>query len=374
MLFLGLFVAAQSYNPNIANQLNKLNRSVEHVKTFQNFGEKSVGSEASKKVVNWLVSEYQSYGYDSIRVDSFTKNSKTYRNVVVTQPGISDEYILVCGHYDTRNGPGASDNGSGIAAILETAWLLQGRETRRGVVFVNFDGEEEGFTGSQYYVNNYLNGFNGKLYMVLNIDQIGGTKGQKDNDKIKCERDEYNDPNTNNGASWLITDTMATLTELYTSLTPLIRSAYSSDYEPFEAKGVVITGLYQAAEDKYSHSPADTLGNMDTTSFKEAVKLSAAATLYFAQVPTFIGLPVPYGFEFEIYPNPADNIALVALPNEDGKLLNVRVLDALGKEVVHLPVHTNPIRLDVSHLRAGMYSVHIDGDDYHYWSKLVISH
>ncbi len=307
-LFLGISFSAfcQKYNPNINKLVNSSDQSVERIRNFEQFGLKTPGSDQINQTKSWLINQYSSYGYTNILIDSFEKNNRTYNNIVVTKQGQSNEYIIVCGHYDTRGGVGANDNGSGVAAILETARLIADLTTIRTIKFINFDGEEEGYTGSQYYVNQTLNNQDSLLYLVLNIDQIGGTKGESGNDKIICERDENNSPMSNNGRSWLITDTIAQLARLYTSLEPQIGIVTGSDYVPFENQGYTVTGLYQYANDRFGHSAADSLGNMDTVSFKEAVKLSISSAVHFAQIPKYSGINELLQTQSSIFPNPAN--------------------------------------------------------------------
>ncbi len=380
LTFISLLIAAslswaQSYHPSVSKQLDKIDRSVELVQTFQDFGVKAVGSLPSAQTAKWLVNEYTSYGYDSIRVDSFTANSKMYRNVVVTKQGLGNEYLLICGHYDTRNGPGANDNGSGIAAILEIARILQSLETHRSIIFINFDGEEEGYTGSQYYVNQQLSGLNDQLYLVLNIDQIGGTRGIGGNDRIKCERDEYSNPSSNNGLSWLITDTLAELARIYTDLTPVITEAFSSDYIPFEEQGEVIVGLYQNADDTYSHRPSDTVGNMDTVSFKQAVRLAVAATIHFGQVVRFISIPIAPELNAQIYPNPANKSIHINLPNRGNNTLVFNLLDQSGKVVFSKILNNDNNVIGLHDVTPGFYVVELmDQAGYRSRKPLLVYH
>lgn len=370
VLFLGLMTQAQQYNPGIKQKLDEISRSVELVRSFQDLGIKTAGSEASRNTVNWLVNEYKSYGYDSMRVDSFQRGGRWYKNVVVIKPGISKQVVLVCGHFDTRNGPGANDNGSGVAAILETARIMQDLNTTRTVMFVNFDGEEEGFIGSQHFVDNQMVAIQNDLYLVFNIDQIGGTYGVTGNDKIFCERDENTSPFSNNALSERITDSIANLARLYTSLTPVISKAFSSDYIPFEEKGIVISGLYQHANDKYSHRPTDTLGNMDTVSLKQAVRLTAAATIHFAQSLKYVNLKEVNSGVLRVYPNPTSDYLNVDLPN--GNLLNVKVYNLLG-EVMFSAKSSSSIA--VTEWSNGMYIVELNlGNQGVYRQKILVQH
>ncbi len=83
-------------------------------------------------------------------------------NVIATLPGATDpERVYVLGgHYDSRNSngadgdadaPGANDDGSGTAAVLEVCRLLCDREFAATLVFACYDGEEQGLLGSQIH-------------------------------------------------------------------------------------------------------------------------------------------------------------------------------------------------------------------------------
>ena len=77
-----------------------------------------------------------------------------------SDPARKDEYVILGAHFDhlgVRNGrlyPGADDNASGVAMMLEVArTMTQSREApKRGVMFIGFDLEEAGLFGSRYFV------------------------------------------------------------------------------------------------------------------------------------------------------------------------------------------------------------------------------
>ncbi len=83
----------------------------------------------------------------------------TVVNILATLPGTTDadRVYVIGGHYDSRNGdgadgerdaPGANDDGSGTAAMLEACRLLCDRKFAATIVFAAFDGEEQGLLGS----------------------------------------------------------------------------------------------------------------------------------------------------------------------------------------------------------------------------------
>ena len=119
----------------------------------------------------------------------------TVNNVLAYLPGKTDEYVILGAHYDhlghgqshslapSQIGqihPGADDNASGTAGVLELARLfapLKGR-LRRGILFANFAGEELGLLGSAAWVKNPTLPLD-KAVAMLNMDMIGRIKGDK---------------------------------------------------------------------------------------------------------------------------------------------------------------------------------------------------
>ena len=78
----------------------------------------------------------------------------TGRNVIAHLPGVTRPKVLLGAHYDSVSGsPGANDNASGTAVVLEIARKLSGTPLARQAWFVAFDGEEDGLHGSKAFVN-----------------------------------------------------------------------------------------------------------------------------------------------------------------------------------------------------------------------------
>src|SRR5262249_41582910 len=113
---------------------------------------------------------------------------KTVHNVVAYLPGDTSEYVIVGAHYDHLGlgerfamapslagsvPPGADDNASGTAGVIELArWFSRGPKHARGILFVAFAGEELGLLGSSYYANHPLLPLNQAVAMI-NMDMIG---------------------------------------------------------------------------------------------------------------------------------------------------------------------------------------------------------
>jgi aminopeptidase YwaD len=119
----------------------------------------------------------------------------TVNNVLAYLPGKTDEYVIIGAHYDhlgrgnfdslapSQIGqihPGADDNASGTAGVLELARLLapQKGQLRRGILFASFAGEELGLLGSAAWVKDPTRPLD-KAVAMLNMDMIGRIKDQK---------------------------------------------------------------------------------------------------------------------------------------------------------------------------------------------------
>jgi len=119
----------------------------------------------------------------------------TVNNVLAYLPGQTDEYVIVGAHYDhlgrgnfdslapSQIGqihPGADDNASGTAGVLELARLLapQRGQLKRGVLFIDFAGEELGLLGSAEWVKEPTRPLD-KAIAMINMDMIGRIKDDK---------------------------------------------------------------------------------------------------------------------------------------------------------------------------------------------------
>lgn len=113
-----------------------------------------------------------------------TVESKKVANVIGVIPGtddqLKDESIIISAHFDhignnqdgTYN-PGALDNASGTAVMMEVAEILAMKEEKpkKTLIFIGFNGEEEGLFGSNYYVRNPVVPLDKAV--VINLDMVG---------------------------------------------------------------------------------------------------------------------------------------------------------------------------------------------------------
>jgi hypothetical protein len=134
---------------------------------------------------------------EKLRLDvnvDITREVKTVHNVVAYLAGETGEYVVIGAHYDHLGlgeqfsmapslagtvHPGADDNASGTAGVIELArWFSNQPKRQRGILFMTFAGEELGLLGSSYYVNHPLLPIKDAVAMI-NMDMIGRVRDRK---------------------------------------------------------------------------------------------------------------------------------------------------------------------------------------------------
>jgi hypothetical protein len=128
----------------------------------------------------YLFNRMNSCGLDSVYYQDFYVGSYHVKNVVGLKKGIlsSDTCIVVGAHYDDYSNnfniaPGADDNASGSAAVLELARNFSSTTSDYDIYFVLFTAEEYGLYGSEYFVYNYILPESIFVFGMLNFDMIG---------------------------------------------------------------------------------------------------------------------------------------------------------------------------------------------------------
>lgn len=369
----------QAYQ-NRANQVSQTNITT-NLQDFSNFGIKTTGSTNNANALNWIKNKYLSYGYSASQIVedpfSYTSGSNTInsKNLVITKTGTvyPNKFVIICGHFDSINGPGVNDNGSGTSIILEAARILKDIPTEYSIKFIHFSGEEQGLRGSTHYANTVAyQGTNRVLdiKLVFNLDQVGGKVGNNNN-TIYCDEDMGGNPN-NTAASVAATQELVTLTGLYSPLLTDIDTAENTDYVPFELKGEVITGYFEKIRSNYPHTSNDTFANTDPVYIYNVGKASVGALQHFAVATTSIlsteENTVNEWEEATIYPNPAKDFLNIKLP-QNPKTFSFELIDLLGHSLLKTE---NQTKINVSGISKGVYLGKIITDKHTVVRKVMI--
>lgn len=142
----------------------------------------------------WIYQGFSGLGLSTSYHD--VSSYPTYADDVVAEiPGlVSPERIyIVCAHYDSTSpdpdhAPGADDDASGTAAVLELAKVLSSYSFKSTIRFVAFSGEEQGLRGSYDYARDAYNAGD-DIRGVLNLDMIAYTGGTLEDIDIMYQYD-----------------------------------------------------------------------------------------------------------------------------------------------------------------------------------------
>jgi len=133
-------------------------------------------------VALWIQQQFVSIGYTDVQLDSFLYSGTWQKNVIATLPGTTkaDQIILIGAHHDSYSSgsptviaPGADDNASGTAAVLEIARILQktGYRPKSTIKFATFAAEERGLLGSRAHAQR-LRAAGARISLMVNHDMI----------------------------------------------------------------------------------------------------------------------------------------------------------------------------------------------------------
>ncbi len=141
-------------------------------------GPRPMGSPAEQRALHFAVDKFRAYGCDTSYVLPMTVagGRNTASGVAIgVKKGTTGRIIVIGGHIDTSGPdvPGANDDGSGTACVIELARVLCQRENQSTVMFCCWGGEEQGLQGSKHFVNTFPD--IDSIALMLQIDMADGS-------------------------------------------------------------------------------------------------------------------------------------------------------------------------------------------------------
>jgi Zn-dependent M28 family amino/carboxypeptidase len=175
-------VSARSGSSPLSQHEKLIEKDLKHYinKLSVEIGERNYAKYAKlQEAANWLGNELRNNELE-VREQEYIVDRWKFRNVEVEVPGKTrpEEIIVVGAHYDTAvSSPGADDNGTGTAAVLELAKLFARKKPDRTIRFVLFSTEEPPFfsskeMGSYFYADRCVRR-NENVVAMLNPETLG---------------------------------------------------------------------------------------------------------------------------------------------------------------------------------------------------------
>lgn len=311
-----------------------------YVQRLQDFVTRWALHDSCQAAAEWIKSEFQSFGMDSVFLQNISPMFKD--NVVAVLPGktLPDEIIVIGGHYDSISNnayiaPGADDNASGTACVLQCARIMSHYEFERTVVFVAFGAEEQGLRGSEYFASQAAAAGDNVVAMV-NVDMLGYRALDDDVDI---------DMVSNSSSNWLLNRAMDVASR-YVPGTPTVSGslpgATYSDHMSFWDHGYDAIMLWEDADQPspYIHTFADTIGRsynypyLAQQSTKVVVALLAELAGPVVTVAAEQEVPAPSISLEQNVPNPFNPRTMIRFTvPPPGASASLRIYDTAGREV-----------------------------------------
>ena len=254
-----------------------------HEKALFDFDSKHVTRPGNRRAAEYLFAAYRSFGYspEYQTFEARTALEGRTSNVLATLQGTRNPELVyvVSSHYDSAaDSPGADDNSSGTAALLETARLLSRHPQPATIVFASFTGEEAGLLGSREFVRR-AQAAGTHIVGALNNDTIGWTNDHRLDNTIRY---------SNRGIRDVQHAAAMQFTRLITYDALYYRNTDAAAY--YEAYGDIVGGIgsYPVLGNPHYHQPHDILETVNHQLVTEVAKTTAASLVLLASSPSRI--------------------------------------------------------------------------------------
>lgn len=261
-------------------------RVYRHEKALFDFDSKHITKPGNLLAREYLLGQYQSFGLDA-RFQPFEARPNVNQpaiptaNVLAVLKGTETPELVyvVSSHFDSRaEGPGADDNTSGTAALLEAARVLSTRPQPATIIFASFTGEEAGLLGSREFVRqSKADGL--KFVGALNNDMLGWSNDNRLDNTIRYSNEGIRDVQH---AAAMQFSKMITYDAFYYKSTDA--AAFYDGY------GDIVGGIgsYPVLGNPHYHQPHDVLEVENHQLIAEASKTTIATLMLLASSPSRI--------------------------------------------------------------------------------------
>ena len=272
------------------------------VRNLQGLGTRYASTPACEAAGDMIFQYFQALGLRT-SFEPFTfRTAYASRNVIAEKPGAvePEEIVVICGHYDSYSNeaatlaPGADDNASGTAAVMEAARLLAPHVFDFTVRFIAFSAEEWGLYGSAYHASRARSAGE-RIVGIINLDMIAYADASPEDLELIV-----------NGASGWLADRLGRAASTYTSQATrkIVNGSLTySDHSPFWDRGyaAVLAIEDEPLRNPYYHRTSDTAETLDPAFFAGATRAALAGLSELAQ-PVIPGRPrTPAGLTASIH-------------------------------------------------------------------------
>ena len=393
-LFIMLVVSTTAANLSAQNEvdLNSLLTQINAdsvlrtVNDLENFGSRfALRSGGNIEVAEYIVQRLENYGITAC-VDSFYYESNNWlvgdyaqwfynvRGVLPSENPKDDSIVIVGAHLDAisydsnysllEQAPGADDNASGVAVMLELARICHANRLhfKRDIHFMAYDGEELGLVGS-YNDAWKRDTASDRVAVMLNNDMVS----YQPDDDWKLTLHWYDN-------ALDIVSRAAEICSQYTDITPVVpteeengTSRYSDSYAYYQFGFRAVFAIEYTFSTSY-HTYHDVSDSNNYDFLAEVARYNMAMLVTYTELDNTVGVAEQtVALMACLYPNPVTDKACLQYRLSDNSFVGITVTDLLGRVVLqqNLPAQTagiHLVELDLSQLPSGVYLCRIRTD------------
>lgn len=340
----------------------------------------------NRHVAEYIQQRLVNYGVANAEIDSFYKNvsvwydpegdyARYYYNVKGTVAGSQnpDSIVIVGAHYDAinlvfdyenyamvlnkRHTPGADDNASGVAMMLEMARIIHQYDLKpqNRIDFIAFDAEEIGLNGAEHDAKKRVTE-NDKVVIMINNDMVSY---QPVNEDYKINIHWYDNAVAE-------ADLTAELMTAYSSITPVLPQGEdndgreASDSWEYALQGIKSIFMIEYYFTPHYHTENDLCVNSNFEYAQEVGKVNFALLNHYAKLcQSGVGVVVNEEV-FSVYPNPISQYASISISSfAEGAPYTFQLFDMYGRLCHQHSLTQKRTAIDLSEFAPGLYVVKI---------------
>ena len=312
----------------------------------------------NEQTFQWVKEKFSQYG---LEIDSMAFSTNGKNLFGIKYGAIFPERVCILGaHYDNLPtggiAPGADDNASGTAVVLEAARILSNHQFPNTVIFALWDEEELGLFGSTAFANNF-NISTDSLLGYINLDMIAWDGNFDDRSEIHVR------PIANSLHLANIADKANLDYDIGLNLEIVNPGSSNTDHAPFWLNNLSAIGIseeYQGDFNPFWHTLGDTLGNFNVPYYERNARLAVStfATLAYNKsgnqsLDDIINSAI-------LFPNPSENILLIEFSSAVTVNTTLEITNIYGEFIYKSSfVNFDLINLNFSNYSSGIYFIHL---------------
>jgi len=386
-VLLSVLQQIKSQNPVVQALLNdvRLDSLTNYVKQLS--GEKSVvingvtdtiksrhyQNPGNEKAFQFMKQEFIRHGYqiDSMQFSAMGKNLFAIK----TGYKYPNRRFMLGAHYDnlplTTVAPGADDNASGSATVLEAGRVFSNYNFPYTIVFALWDEEEPGLLGSIAYVPT-IGSDNDTLLGYVNVDMLGW---DSNNDSIA---DINVRPYGNSLALSSRAQLCNTIYNIKLGLHVVNPGSAATDHAPFWNNNYTAIGIDEEYDNDFNplwHTPNDVLANFNLSFYQKCAKL-AYATIADCARDTINTVGIKEidnnNLQVKIYPNPFTEKIIVSAEKQNQPISKVIVSDCTGRIIFEKQITNAYQEISIQNtLNAGLYFLEVVSPNGSFTKKII---